>query len=144
MTEFATTVRNGVALGDTEPHLESLLCALNWLDILLERAVGQMQAAREPAQTDPYHGLYISQDEVQRLLAGEPARALCQPSDAGDLLDLAGEGSRLARLVRIIGLCSFEVALILIGLAPEVDPRYERLYAYLQDDMTRRHPTVDL
>jgi len=33
---------------------------------------------------------------------------------------------------------------ILIALAPELDLRYERLYAYLQDDVTRRRPTVDL
>ena len=27
------------------------------------------------------------------------------------------------------------------ALAPEIDLRYERLYAYLQDDVTRRRPT---
>jgi AAA+ superfamily predicted ATPase len=33
---------------------------------------------------------------------------------------------------------------VLIALAPEVDLRYERLYGYLQDDVNRRCPTVDL
>ena len=33
---------------------------------------------------------------------------------------------------------------LLVCLAPDVDLRYERLYAYLQDDVTRRRPTVDL
>jgi hypothetical protein len=33
---------------------------------------------------------------------------------------------------------------LLICLAPEIDLRYERLYAYLQDDVTRKRPTVDL
>jgi len=33
---------------------------------------------------------------------------------------------------------------ILIALAPEVDLRYERLYAYLQDNVARRRPTVEL
>src|SRR6266508_3981078 len=145
MTEFATTVHSGVTPGDTEHHLESLLRALRWLDHLLEVAVGQVQDSRGPAaEVDPYRGLYISQDEVQWLLAGERASAACQPSDAVDLLDLAGEGSRLARLAQVFGLSSFEVMLILIALAPELDRRYERLYAYLQDDMTRHHPTVDL
>jgi SpoVK/Ycf46/Vps4 family AAA+-type ATPase len=32
----------------------------------------------------------------------------------------------------------------LVCLAPDIDLRYERLYAYLQDDVTRRRPTVDL
>ena len=34
--------------------------------------------------------------------------------------------------------------MIVIGLAPELDLRYERLYAYLQDDVTRKRPSVDL
>ena len=33
---------------------------------------------------------------------------------------------------------------MLIALAPELDLRYERLYAYLQDDVTRKRPSVDL
>ncbi|HYO61920.1 MAG TPA: ATP-binding protein, partial [Actinomycetota bacterium] len=32
-----------------------------------------------------------------------------------------------------------DVELFLIALAPEIEPRFERLYAYLQDDVTRRH-----
>ena len=32
----------------------------------------------------------------------------------------------------------------MIALAPEIDLRYERLYAYLHDDVSRRHPSVDL
>jgi SpoVK/Ycf46/Vps4 family AAA+-type ATPase len=33
---------------------------------------------------------------------------------------------------------------LLICLAPELDLRYERLYAYLQDDVTKKRPGVDL
>jgi hypothetical protein len=36
------------------------------------------------------------------------------------------------------------VDLLLIALAPELEPRYETLYAYLQDDVTRNRPGVDL
>jgi hypothetical protein len=40
---------------------------------------------------------------------------------------------------------SFDLNLIVIALAPEVDLRYERLYAYLQDDdVTRKRPNVEL
>jgi AAA+ superfamily predicted ATPase len=38
----------------------------------------------------------------------------------------------------------FQVGCLLIALAPELDLRYERLYAYLQDDVTRKRPSVDL
>ena len=39
---------------------------------------------------------------------------------------------------------AFDLDLILVALAPELDLRYERLYAYLQDDVSRRRPGVDL
>src|SRR5262249_3781399 len=38
----------------------------------------------------------------------------------------------------------FDRAVLLLALAPEIDQRYERIYAYLQDDVTKRRPTVDL
>jgi SpoVK/Ycf46/Vps4 family AAA+-type ATPase len=55
-----------------------------------------------------------------------------------------GELSRLAWLKSTFGLSRFEVDVILIALAPELDLRYERLYAYLQDDVTRKRPSIDL
>ena len=36
------------------------------------------------------------------------------------------------------------IDVLLICLASELDLRYERLYAYLQDDVTRKQPSVDL
>jgi SpoVK/Ycf46/Vps4 family AAA+-type ATPase len=54
------------------------------------------------------------------------------------------ETTRLARLTRLAQLSSFELDCLLICLAPELDPRYERLYAYIQDDVTKRRPNVDL
>jgi SpoVK/Ycf46/Vps4 family AAA+-type ATPase len=44
----------------------------------------------------------------------------------------------------MFSLCPFEVAIIVLALTPEIDLRYERLYAYLQDDVTRKRPTEDL
>jgi hypothetical protein len=32
------------------------------------------------------------------------------------------------------GLCAFDLDVILIALAPELDRRYEQIYAYLQQD----------
>jgi AAA+ superfamily predicted ATPase len=52
--------------------------------------------------------------------------------------------SRLDTLSRLFQLSAFEADCLLICLAPEIDSRYERLYAYLQDDVTKRRPSVDL
>jgi AAA+ superfamily predicted ATPase len=60
------------------------------------------------------------------------------------LVDDPEPDSPLAWLAQRYGLSSFDLDVLLIALAPELDLRYERLYAYLQDDVSRRRPSVDL
>ena len=50
---------------------------------------------------------------------------------------------RLPRVASLFGLNPFETDVVLICLAAELDVKYERLYAYVQDDATRRAPGVD-
>jgi hypothetical protein len=51
--------------------------------------------------------------------------------------------SGLAALAEMYDLSGFDLDVMIIALAPELDLRYERVYAYLQDDVTRRHPSMD-
>ena len=44
----------------------------------------------------------------------------------------------------MFGLTQFETDILLICIAPELDLRYERIYAYLKDDVTRKRPSLDL
>jgi AAA+ superfamily predicted ATPase len=121
--------------------------ALRRLDRLIERAVTAAQAAYGPqASGDRYRGLYITRDEVERLLAREPGAPTLRPdgSESEEALPEPGDDSRLVWLALAFGLSLFDLDVILIALAPELDLRYERLYAYLQDDVTRRRPSVDL
>jgi AAA+ superfamily predicted ATPase len=123
--------------------LAGILRELERLDALLDRAV---QAARERAVAeaggDPYRGLYVSHEEAEGLVVREPGA----PSLSADgwAAPERGAGSPLARLAAVAGLSPFETDLLLIALAPDLDLKYERIYAYLQDDVTRRRPTVDL
>jgi SpoVK/Ycf46/Vps4 family AAA+-type ATPase len=55
-----------------------------------------------------------------------------------------GKKLRLHTLCELFNLTPFEIDILLICLAPELDIRYEKLYSYLQDDVTRKRPTVDL
>jgi len=55
-----------------------------------------------------------------------------------------GVDLRLPRLQQLFGLTQFETDTLLVCLALEVDLRYERLYAYLHDDVTKKRPSVDL
>jgi len=99
---------------------------------------------------DPYRGLYINQDEVNRLFSQVPCAPRLNPESAGmdeeqARLDQSILASPLlTKLSETFALTVFDLEVILLALAPELDLRYERLVAYLQDDVTRRRPSVDL
>ncbi len=123
--------------------LRSLLPALRRLDQLLEWAVAAMQSSGRQAAAPAWRGLYIDEGEAVRLLAQAPAESQF-PGDrpAGEHPDT--DESPLNHLIRAFHLSWFDADLILLAAAPELDLRYERLYAYLQDDITRKQPTVEL
>jgi SpoVK/Ycf46/Vps4 family AAA+-type ATPase len=130
-------------------HAADLLFAsLKRLDHLLRLALAAAPVAAESeAAGDAYRGLYVSEQDAARLLAQEP----CAPAFAGlaaaapSLLNPAEEyPPRLARLARMYDLNAFDVDVMLLALAAEIDLRYERVFAYLQDDVTRKRPSVDL
>jgi AAA+ superfamily predicted ATPase len=128
--------------------LQGLLPALQWLDRLLQQAViaAQAEYGRDPAGND-YQGLYVSAEAVERLLAREPGAPGLPLANAALGAAFAGQVAQVPRfqeLAHTFGLGDFDLAVLLIALAPEVDLRYERLYGYLQDDITRRRASVDL
>jgi SpoVK/Ycf46/Vps4 family AAA+-type ATPase len=126
----------------------TLAPALKRLDQLLARAVRAAQIAYgQGAVADPYRGLYIGQDEVERLLARDSTisilwREAAEPDESPT--ESLNSHARLSWLQRAFGLSNFDLDVVLIALALEIDLRYGRLYAYLQDDVTRKRPTVDL
>jgi len=141
----------------TEPRLQaSVACdelaldtdvraALAWLDMLLGQALACAHAARDPeAGTDPFRGLHISPAEVVRLLRQRPGEPLLASRELATHADDVPRPSALEPLIRTYSLKAFDIALLLIAAAPELDLRYERLFAYLQDDVNRKRPTVDL
>ncbi|GAX37246.1 AAA family ATPase [Nodularia sp. NIES-3585] len=52
--------------------------------------------------------------------------------------------SLLAWLQKTFSLSDFDLDILAISLAPELDRHYERVYAYLQDEMSSKRPTVDM
>ncbi|MBF2050532.1 MAG: ATP-binding protein [Elainella sp. C42_A2020_010] len=127
------------------PH--SLLAALRSLAPLLQTAIVHAQIAHGTAPfTDPYQGLYITQDQVMRDLGREPGEApLPDCPHFLQQIDAAVQDSiALSKLQQTFQLSSFEMAIVLMVIASEIDLRYERIYAYLQDDITRKRPTVEL
>ena len=146
--------------------LEHTLAYLSRLDLLIRRDVLRAHLAHPEQAADEFRGLYVSDEEVRALLDSAPAAA--RPIDAlpdDDRLDdldraigaatdriatlEAAEGREadalpLVRLASLFGLSDLERDTLVICLAAELDLKYERLYAYLQDDVTKKRPTVDL
>jgi AAA+ superfamily predicted ATPase len=135
------------AMGDTGANtLNGLLPLLQRLDRLLESAIAAAQLAYGTA-SDPHRGLHIDEAEVDRLLTREPGVPAFQGyAEANEPIPAIAipPGSRLAWLQQTFELDEFDLDVLAIALAPELDRRYERLYAYLQDDMRCTRPTVDL
>ena len=89
----------------------------------------QSAVLRPPALLPTPHSFRQVQEEI----AQRKAASLAQ-----------GVELRLENLATCFGLGDFEGDALLVCLAPELNLKYERLYAYLQDDVTRKRPTVDL
>ena len=51
---------------------------------------------------------------------------------------------RLERLKELYDLSPVEINILLISLAPEINNKYQRFFAYLQDDRNQIRPSVDL
>jgi hypothetical protein len=120
---------------------------LNWVDAALHREIWRVRA-RYQLSLDELRGLYVSDEQVDELMAE-------QKPDSHDVFaldeycrervaELHESGGPLRLVAQEFGLTDAEVRALVICLAPEVNLRYQALFAYLNDDATRRLPTVDL
>jgi hypothetical protein len=130
------------------------------------RAAVERRRVDDPDPGDRFRGLYISDAQVDELLArsspgaagsapgaAEPApepriddaaAALAGLERMADEAEAAGQDVRLRRLAHAFELEPYDVELLLVALAPDLDPRFERLYGYLHDDVSRRRASTGL
>ena len=152
-------------MGHYTTSLQHVLAELARLDLFIQVQVWRARQ-RHSNEEEGLPAFYIPETEVDALLAkviGPPTWATVPlPPDMQESIQLRldqmvadivqgteeslrqGVFLRLVALARLFALTTFDLNVILVCLAPEIDRRYERLYAYLQDDVTRRHPSVDL
>jgi hypothetical protein len=88
----------------------------------VRRAV-QRVAATDPHPSDPFRGLYVSDDAALALSSGDAVH---------------GVDERIAAVGALLGLDGLDMPVLALCAAPELDPRFGRLLAYLHDDVTRR------
>ena len=141
--------------------LEHVFDELRRLDLRLKTRIELEKAERALAGGNEYRGLVLIEEEIVALLensadkaAGETTEAQYFLSEIKKLEDeiaarltaSAEQGVRLSlrEVERQFGLTPFDMDVILLCLAPELDLKYEKIYAYLQNDVTSKRPTIDL
>jgi hypothetical protein len=135
-----------------DPSTRYLLERLTLVEARVRAAVEQIRRT-DPSVEDPFRGLYVSNDDVERILSsgiptlyggafsGDEHKLVERETDA---LEDAGFTIRLRHLGRAFGLALFDEELLLVAVAPDLDRRFEKLYGYLNDDVTMRRATVGL
>src|SRR5690349_1391472 len=124
-----------------------ILSAMAAVDSVLRAAVQtrRLTLARPTVIEDPFRGLHLSVEDITAELDGTAATPLVtQQGGLVDWMQAAAAHPPLAALVAAYGLAPVEIGALLLVLAPEIDGRYERVFAFLHDDVTRRAPTVGL
>lgn len=143
--------------------LQHILAELERIDLFIQI---QLQRLQKIQLTDTeFQGLYISEQELEELLEkpiGVPRWAAAETRLSSDEIqtvfdnladDIAlrqaesrkkGIKLRLESLTRDFDFTPTDIDILLICLAPELDLRYESLYAYLHGDVTKKRPSVDL
>ena len=133
---------------------DQLRAELRWLDVLMHRQIRRFRAERL-VSVEEFRGLYVSDSQVDALLraAGVPEdrsqpemNALGQECKRlrAENAGRVGAELPLQHLARLFGLDDFERSMLLMAAAPELDLRYELLYSYLNNDVTRKRPNCDL
>jgi hypothetical protein len=129
----ALTLRSDTVEPDWKPDW------LSWLDSVVRLEIDRLRIRYE-LSLDEFRGLYISDEQVDRLLMARTADfAKDRPSPPR-----VGPDSAIARVADEFDLSPTEIAATFISVAPEIDRKYETLFSYLNDDITQKFATVDL
>jgi SpoVK/Ycf46/Vps4 family AAA+-type ATPase len=137
---------------------------LKRLELLIRLLLLTQNTHQTPGPLDQFKGLVLTENEISSLLI-RLGKTTGAPDDIRtDQAVLMNELSRLDseidaklsaslingtylslhRISELFALTPFEERCLIASLAPEVDRSYEKLYAYLQDDVTRKKPSIDL
>ncbi len=121
---------------------------LSVLDIRVRRTL-ELREEGDPAAGDPLRGLFLSTDDVRHALDGDRPtvpplsdRVAQVEQEAASWSQETGLRLPLHDLQGRLGLDLQDTELLLAAAGPDLDPRLERLYAFLNDDVGRRRASV--
>lgn len=139
--------------------LSHIAAELKWLDMLIARRIEQLRVqTSELSERVAAAPSYISDQEADWLLqrpqdysnaaAGGIDQVIALHKESMAASVAACEEHAVALPLQMLGklfnLSWFEKNVVLLCLAPELRRKYDRLYAYLQDDVMRKRPSLDL
>lgn len=126
--------------------LNGLLPFLQWLDERLAQAIASLQLEETGGNVTPYSGLIQPPPELLQhwLVCKQEGSSFKNQNSVAIETIVVREDSVLDWLRQTFELSAVDLVIVAIALAPELDRRYEQLYAYLQDDVRCKRPTVDL
>lgn len=150
-----------------QSNWQHLTDELSRLDLLVQLGILNLRKSLSEKPQDAFKGIFLSDQEIDDILMekrSNPEKQNLESKNNTQIEHLVNtveqlqnrishkkkaslaKGIYLAlpQLCHLFGLSPFEEQSVLICLAQELDRRYEKLYAYLQDDMTRKKPGVDL
>lgn len=142
--------KNNSSLSIYSSSLDQILDEMDWIDLIV---CHQVERWRKSGKNPDFLGLYISEEEIDSLLAKKESvisnsaevNALRQKIEERKRISLQnGVELRLERFRELFQLTVFEVDAVLMALASELDQKYSKLFAYLQDDVTKKKPTIGL
>lgn len=145
---------------------EHLYDELLLMDLLIHAQVIKFRVENKAPKTN-FKGLYISESEIDELLKKNTINNnwINQSEDLGSDYEKVSEAvkklsnqikTKLAnsiqngtelkfvKLASLYRLSSFETNILTICLASQFDNKYRKFFAYLQNDVTRKNPCVEL
>lgn len=160
----------GIEMDQTYTYSDAhahLLNELRWLNRLLAAHVLRLRRVDFYDRVKNFREFFIAEEEIDALMTAGIFEADGLQSDnerskkmaelLGQARELRAEITRrvnesllqhidlpLLRLARCFHLSEFELQTLIICLAPQVDARYDKLYAYLQNDPVKKSPGVEL
>lgn len=119
-------------------HLREELTLLN--ACLLREVQGR---SKKNSQLDMLQGLVLNEQDIIEVLS-QPLSDPQHDQPAQEPPPRQESDTALTRLANLFQLDRIEELCLLLCLAPEIDNRYAKVFAFLQDDVTRKQPSIEL
>jgi hypothetical protein len=108
--------------------------------VISDADADRLLSGAQPGSAEKFYEQDAAAWQLSRAIAAQREIA----DAAAERAKAAGGPPALEILARLFHLDGFDCEVLLLCLAPEIDLGFERLYAYVQDDATRKYPTAHL